>query len=68
MIFTKIPNYAPPFIPEPDDPAATRHLGAGSFSSGRDVFIVVTFVNGHGESSRSGPSGLRVLLSMTSSW
>ena len=55
VIFTQTPSHAASFVPEPDDPAVTEIAGAGSFAAGRDVYIRVSLVNGHGETSPSDP-------------
>jgi hypothetical protein len=36
-------------IPEPPIPTVARSAGAGTFAAGRDVYILVTLVNGNGE-------------------
>lgn len=36
-------------LPEPAVPTVARNAGAGTFAAGRDVYIIVTLVNGNGE-------------------
>jgi hypothetical protein len=36
-------------LPEPAIPAVVRNAGAGTFAANRDVYILVTLVNGNGE-------------------
>jgi hypothetical protein len=36
-------------LPEPAAPAAVRALGGGAFAAARDVYILITLVNGQGE-------------------
>jgi len=43
-------------LPNPTSPEAVRAAGAGSFPAGRDVYLRVTYVNFHGESTPSGAS------------
>jgi hypothetical protein len=40
-------------IPQPSAPAITRNPGAGTFSAGQDVYIVITLLNPQGETIAS---------------
>jgi hypothetical protein len=40
-------------LPPPAAPSLTRDSGAGTFAAGRDVYILLTFLNGMGESLTS---------------
>jgi hypothetical protein len=42
-------------LPPPNSVALTRDPGAGSFPAGRDVYVLITYVNAQGESTPSGP-------------
>ena len=42
-------------LPAPNSVALTRDPGAGSFAAGRDVYVLVTYVNAQGETTPSGP-------------
>lgn len=46
-------------LPSPNSPEAVRAAGAGSFPAGRDVYLRVTYVNFHGEST---PSSAGILV------
>ena len=43
-------------LPAPNSPLLTHTPGSGAFSAGRDVYIVITFINAQGESIGSIPA------------
>jgi hypothetical protein len=43
-------------LPAPNPPSITRNSGGGAFAAGRDVYLVLTFVNQQGESIPSAPA------------
>jgi hypothetical protein len=42
-------------LPAPNSVALTRDPGAGTFPAGRDIYVLITYVNAQGESTPSGP-------------
>jgi len=55
VIFTAAPSSAASFVPNAKTPPVNQNAGAGTFPAGRDVFIAITIVNGHGETALSEP-------------
>jgi hypothetical protein len=51
VIFTDF--YKVETLPAPDEPKVAQNPGAGSFPTGRDVYLRLTIVNSHGESCAS---------------
>jgi hypothetical protein len=45
-------------LPAPNTPGITRDSAGGTFPAGRDVYILITYINAQGESVPSGPAVL----------